>query len=111
MSRLEKSGMYIEDGEQKIYSVEENPSTGYEWIVDKSACSEDIVSIDDDFEKAIVPEDYVGAPGTKHFIFTGISEGSCEFRMAYARPWEFKWGDESTYNDDVEFISFPLSIG
>ena len=96
----------------------ENPSTGYNWIIDKEACSEDLVQIQSEFKDPEPPVgldgpdgepfEYAppGTPGTMILTITatGNKTGTCEFRMAYARPWEFNWYDAIDYaNDKVKF--------
>ena len=88
------------------FRFDSNPSTGYKLIVDDAAAN-GIFSFDQQFERFA---DYdpsapvVGAGGTNLFWLTGLKQGSGVFRIAYARPWEYKgdWeafeGTKFTYN-------------
>ena len=51
----------------------------------------------------------MGAGGFELFTIIGTQPGAtCQFRIAYARPWEFE-GFEDT-NGDAEFIEFKLTV-
>ena len=52
----------------------------------------------------------VGLAGTKYITFTGVSPGKCTFRMAYARPWEFDWKDETTLDMAFQIIEIPVVV-
>mmetsp|Transcript_9741 Transcript_9741/g.12001 ORF Transcript_9741/g.12001 Transcript_9741/m.12001 type:complete len:154 (-) Transcript_9741:130-591(-) len=97
--KLADKGLTLDaDGGVEYFEVEENASTGYQWILKTSDCSPEVVKIETGFDAPVSDKEYdlVGAPGTRYFTFTGKGEGKCNFSMAYARPWEFDWEDEST---------------
>ena len=51
----------------------------------------------------------MGAGGFELFTIIGTQPGAtCQFRIAYARPWEFE-GFEVT-NGDAEIIEFKLTV-
>ena len=50
-----------------------------------------------------------GGSGTKYFTLAALSQGECDFKMVYARGWEFKWGDEIT-NPNIRLIQIPISV-
>ena len=98
-----------------FFSIEENPTTGYSWIIDYSACK-DILEIDEDFDAPPEIEDLVGAPGTKQMEFNGQGVGTCTFQMAYAYSWEFDWNnseaDRNDYIDErnIQVVRIPVTV-
>ena len=68
----------------------------------------------DGYEPPVSEEEYdiVGAPGTRYFTFTGVGEGQCVFKMAYARPWEFDWEDEEAVeaSKDFGYVEFNIYV-
>ena len=108
---LQSAGVTISsDGGKEYFSVEENLTTGYQWIVHEDACEPDVLKIESDYDPPADIENYVGAPGTRYFTLTGVGKGECDFKMAYARPWEFSWSDETTINSAVELVQFPVTV-
>merc|ERR1711997_55075 len=95
--------------------IEENPTTGYNWIIDYEACK-DILEVDEVFDAPVEIEDLVGAPGTKQMEFNGQGVGTCTFQMAYAYPWEFKWDhseeDRNNYIDqnNIQVVRIPVTV-
>ena len=91
-----------------FFRFDSNPSTGYTLIVDENATN-GVFSSDTQFE---LKKDYnpdsqmVGVGGTNLFWLQGIKEGQGVFRIAYARPWEYK-GDWESF----EGIKFTYNIG
>ena len=119
LTQIESQGVVIEiDGGKAYFSVEENGTTGYQWMVNDSACSSDLISIDTSFDlpnavKTLpdgqeVDLDIVGAPGTRYFTFTGGVKGECTFEMVYARSWEFDW--ETNADNYAQKIKIPVIV-
>ena len=99
------------DGGRAFFKIDENPSTGYEWIIDPNGCTEEHVKVDQSFDPPAQfegEEQLAGAPGTACFSFTGKNKGECTFRMAYARNWEFDWGENIGESDQI--IEIPVSV-
>ena len=113
LAEVESNGVALAaHGGKAFFAVRENPSTGYRWLVDDSACNESIVKVTSDYDQ---PEEIyqggrrlAGAPGTRYFTFVGQSVGECTFRMAYARSWEFDW--DSKIQNNAQMISFDVSV-
>ena len=77
---LEKDGVRLDkDGGKEFFSVEENLTTGYSWILRESNCSADILSIVSETKLPKEAGDMVGVPHTRYFTLTGVSEGDCQF--------------------------------
>ena len=51
----------------------------------------------------------VGMPSTRYYTLVGEEPGVCEFRLYYARPWEFSFTDvvNSKY---VRKIVIPVTV-
>ena len=50
----------------------------------------------------------MGAAGTKYFTLTGARIGTCTWRAAYARSWEFDWGDR--IGRAAQLIEIPVRV-
>ncbi|MCK9297415.1 MAG: protease inhibitor I42 family protein [Methanoculleus sp.] len=80
-------------GSEITISLDENPTTGYEWNVTSSAGLE---YVNDTF---IAPETgLVGAGGVHVWEYTAAEEGSGEFSAIYKRSWEETIGNETTFS-------------
>ena len=51
----------------------------------------------------------VGMPAMRYFTLVGESVGACEFRLFYARPWEFKIDDLAS-SKYIRKIVIPITI-
>ena len=88
--------------------VKENGSTGFGWIVDESSCFEEGYATYEteqgtthmeapsqgthtgaEIESVSARNQMVGMPSMRYYTVVGESPGNCEFRIYYARPWEF----------------------
>ena len=81
LDMLREQGLTVKKGTQIKLLIEENPSTGYEWIIDQDAANE-LFSIEAVF---VPPADLMslGAPGHKEFTLTvGDTTGQGAFRVA-----------------------------
>ena len=74
-------------------TLESNPTTGYQWIVEQDPEIFDISSeyIEDAAEGATEP--MVGVGGTETFTLTPKKEGRTKINFLYKQPWE----EESLY--------------
>ncbi|WP_292365477.1 MULTISPECIES: protease inhibitor I42 family protein [unclassified Methanoculleus] len=80
-------------GSEITISLDENPTTGYEWNVTSSAGLE---YVNDTY---IAPETgLVGAGGVHVWEYLAAEEGTGEFSAIYKRPWENETGDETTFS-------------
>ena len=99
LRRLTNEGLRLNVNGRTHFSIEENLTTGYGWELEKDGgeCGRGgVLSISSSYDAPHFGDDDlqpVGAPGTKYFSFTGASNGRCTWRAAYARSWEFDWGD------------------
>ena len=51
----------------------------------------------------------VGMPSTRYYTISGEENGVCEFRVYYARPWEFSFDDVNN-SKYVRKIVIPVTI-
>ena len=99
LRKLTNEGLRLTLNGATHFAVEENLTTGYGWELEKDGgdCGRrGVISVSLSYDAPHFGEDElepVGAPGTKYFSFFGSSNGSCTWRAAYARSWEFDWGD------------------
>lgn len=82
----------VSTGSEITISLDENPTTGYEWNVTSSAGLE---YVNDTY---IVPEtELVGAGGMHVWQYLAAEEGAAEFTAINKRPWEETTGNETTF--------------
>ena len=99
LRKLTNEGLRLSINGSTHFSVEENLTTGYGWELEKDGgeCGRNgVIHVSHSYDAPHFGDDElapVGAPGTKYFSFFGSSNGSCTWRAAYARSWEFDWGD------------------
>ena len=117
LTQIESQGVVIDvDGGKAYFSIEENATTGYQWMVNDGACSSDLVSINSSFDapNAVFTTsdgqevELLGLAGTRYFTFTGGVKGECIFEMAYARSWEFDW--ETNGDNYAQKIKIPVIV-
>ena len=74
-------------------TLESNPTTGYQWIVEQDP---EIFDISSEYKEDTVEgttEQMVGVGGKETFTLTPKKEGSTEINFLYKQPWE----EESLY--------------
>ena len=89
------------EGGNAYLKVEENLTTGYQWIFEKKDCHGVNLDISKEFDAPAQfegEEPLMGEAGTLYVTLTGRESGDCSIRMAYARPWEFDWEDRVQNN-------------
>ncbi|KAF5087098.1 protease inhibitor I42 family protein [Methanoculleus horonobensis] len=80
-------------GSEITISLDENPTTGYEWNVTSSTGLE---YVNDTY---IAPEtELVGAGGVHVWQYLAAEPGSAEFSAIYKRSWEETTGNETTFS-------------
>ena len=127
LERLESKGVaMVLDSYDAVFKVKENGSTGFGWLWDDKACTEDVVSLDTHvqmesnvnkeqlssedgaIETVQVRTHMVGMPSERIFTLTPENVGECTFRLAYARPWEFSFENEATSKPPIRRIEIPI---
>ena len=87
-----------------------NGSTGYSWIIDKQSCN-GILDITQKYWY-YEPEENDGwdvGYGEEIFTLTALKFGNCDFRMAYARTWE--WVDFRNHEKNNGYmIEIPITV-
>ena len=77
-------------GQAATIELEENPSTGYRWVVDpKASVNASILHIDDrGFSQDTGGKRLLGAPGIHRWSIEATSAGSASVTFVYGRSWE-----------------------
>jgi inhibitor of cysteine peptidase len=77
-------------GQPAVIELEENPSTGYRWVVDaKAGVNASILRIDDrGFSRSSAGKPLLGAPGTHRWSIEATSAGNASISFVYGRSWE-----------------------
>ena len=92
-----EQGLRLEGNNVQHFSVSENVTTGYEWILEERGGEcRNILSVRESYDAPYFGEgelELVGVAGTKYFSLNGLKNGQCTWRAAYARSWEFDWQD------------------
>ncbi len=79
--------LILRPGASALFTLAENPSTGYSWRVDAGASSGlDILAISDGGHAAGASKP--GAPGTHRWTIRALKDGTATVVFAYQRPWE-----------------------
>jgi predicted secreted protein len=87
--------LIVKTGQERIVSLQGNPSTGYMWRLSPAASEHlDILSVDDlgYAPREPSPDEkgppIVGAPQEQRFRITGKTPGTAKLAFEYVRPWE-----------------------
>ena len=114
--QLQTEGMIIKVGHEAHIQVETNPSTGFEWMIDEKACDGEVLDISthegpprNSGYSERERQHMVGLPMMEYFTLVGQSQGSCKFRILYARSWEFSFEDESN-GRYVRKVEIPITV-
>ncbi len=76
----------VEKGEEFAIVLESNPTTGYQWKLNR-ALDEKILTLEKtEFEPP--EEEVLGAPGEEKWTFKAQGLGRTTIELAYVRPWE-----------------------
>ena len=95
LAKLENEGLTLKPGQTIEIFVNENPSTGYSWQIDKAGFHH-YCSCNEHYYAPVThgSTPVVGAPGVKAVTITaGYYKGTMHFRAVYARPWLFHGWD------------------
>lgn len=80
---------YFYEPDMLTVMLQENPTTGYGWVVEFEEGN--ILKIDsDEFVPFAVAPDVVGSGGERTWVFTPIESGTEELTFIYYRSWESK---------------------
>ena len=101
------NGATISEGATIWIEFSENPTTGYEWIIDESSCA-DVIWYERSYEQDETEEDMMGVGGTTTIMFQGWAEGNCTFRAANARSWEFDGFD--SIDNSMDVVEIPVIV-
>jgi predicted secreted protein len=85
-----EQSMKLALGERATVQLDENPTTGYRWQIDRTKSDNlAIVRIDDlGFFAREEGSARVGASGTHRWSIEGVSAGQARIVFEYLRPWE-----------------------
>lgn len=85
-------------GQQLRFALPENVTTGYRWHL-ASPCPTILdLTADQPGPAAFTP----GAGNTHTWVFSANSQGRCDLRFEYARPWE--------KTPPAKLLTFPVSV-
>ena len=80
------SAIFPTVGKTFIVTLESNPTTGYQWQLNKSFDKKYVELIKSEFKRS--KTDLVGAPGTEIWTFKALKSGTIKLSFKYARSWE-----------------------
>ena len=89
---LKQKTLAVKVGDQVLLTVQENPTTGYLWIVNKDVTelSQPFYSIiKDDYKQDTKKRFIVGAGGRRTIVLTFLKKGQTHLEMVNERPWVF----------------------
>lgn len=97
----EDTDISVNAGETFTVSLEENPTTGYQWSYTIS--DENVIEISkDEYVADSRNENVAGAGGQRNITFMAKSKGSAVIDMVYERSWE--------KNEDDEKRTFQIEV-
>ena len=68
---LREDGLQMRPGQEQKFRVQENPSTGYKWLVDNNPdVTKNLFTVEELYVRPDAPEGMYGVPGFKEFIIT-----------------------------------------
>ena len=113
LNAFQDRGLSLERNDVQHFTVSENLTTGFEWILEKNGgeCA-DILSVHESYDAPYFGEDeldLVGVAGSKYFSLHGVRNGQCTWRAAYARSWEFDWQDR--IGNAGKMIQIRVTVG
>ena len=121
---LERQGVKLGIDDSVHYSIDFDHSLSSKWII-SDECPLSQLSIDTDFvsdshrkkDETIAANDGTKADdgffskdpkGQQYFTLTGLSPGTCNFRVAFAQPGNFRW--ETLDESVTQTITIPVTI-
>lgn len=88
-ARAKDQSMKLALGQKTTVQLEENPTTGYRWQIDRTKSDNlPIVRIDDLGFSAREGSARIGASGSHRWSIEGVSAGKARITFEYLRPWE-----------------------
>ena len=106
-------------GETLIVKAEENPSTGYQWLLldeelDFHGLTEVIRAGESRFEPPQKEQEepiLVGSPGTRSLEIVALTEGAGTCHLILGRPWEVRQAfEEGRVYEPVGNIRFDVDV-
>jgi len=79
----------VQSGDTVVVRLDENPTTGFQWAIDKS---NDAILTLQDSDYAPAPDSRVGGGGQRVFTFKAQKAGAVDLQLKLWRQWE---GDQS----------------
>lgn len=79
----------VQSGDTIIVRLDENPTTGFQWAIDKS---NDAILTLQDSDYVPAPDSRIGSGGQRVFTFKTQSAGAVDLQLKLWRQWE---GDQS----------------
>lgn len=77
----------LKPNQNLIIHLESNPTTGYQWILEKQPHFLKTISADV-YQQNSHPEGMAGVGGQTTWVFQAQTKGSDSLVLAYKRPWE-----------------------
>lgn len=75
-------------GQTFTLSLDGNPTTGYQWVLDDSFDGEVLSLLENFYLTPQSAAQMVGQGGSYYWRFKALKAGSTEIKIAYCRPWE-----------------------
>ena len=84
------TALHLKVGQSQIFSLPENPSTGYRWQVapDPGQPQNKVKLTDEGYIRPAATDGRVGAAGTRVWRIEGVAPGTVDVTFNYVRPWQ-----------------------
>ena len=93
----------VQIGQRLLVRLPSNPSTGYEWSLDKT--DEKLLTPDGESAFDVAAANVEGAPTIQTLFFKAKSVGKIALELKYTRPWEKDAAPEKVYKITVNITS------
>mmetsp|Transcript_3761 Transcript_3761/g.4302 ORF Transcript_3761/g.4302 Transcript_3761/m.4302 type:complete len:231 (+) Transcript_3761:99-791(+) len=105
----QEGGLKLKVGETCKFILNENPSTGYSWLLNEALPS-DLYEVKDSYKSKPALPGMVGVGGAKEITITALKPGNGKLQAAKARPWEFAGWDQAEDSSLVEALNIDIMV-
>lgn len=93
-------------GQELVVTLESNPSTGYDWLIDTAPDTAVAESVGEpSYQATPVASNIVGSGGATSLRFSATGAGTTRVVLRYKRPWEDDTADDLLVTLDLTVVN------